>query len=110
MWKLGSCGGPHIVSILMIDTTCSYCVTLHNHAFRDGITRTSFTIIYYLSRHEVGVTGNILIAGTVHRIVLVHDICLKILYSFNISGMDEATLLKFGSSMAGFAPGMKNFP
>ena len=24
MWKLGSCGGPHIVSILMIDTTCLY--------------------------------------------------------------------------------------
>ena len=23
LWKLGSCGGPHIVSILMIDTTCS---------------------------------------------------------------------------------------
>ena len=22
MWKLGSCGGPHVVSILMIDTTC----------------------------------------------------------------------------------------
>ena len=28
MWKLGSFGGPHIVSILMIDTTCfSYFAT-----------------------------------------------------------------------------------
>ena len=24
LWKLGSCGGSHIVSILMIDTTCLY--------------------------------------------------------------------------------------
>ena len=29
MWKLGSCGGPHIVSILMIDTTCSTCQCFH---------------------------------------------------------------------------------
>jgi len=30
LWKLGSCGGPHIVSILMIDTTCLFytCVNI----------------------------------------------------------------------------------
>jgi len=52
----------------------------------------------------VGVAGNILMLGTVyaitrylHGIVPVSGICLSAnLNSFNISGMDEAALFKFG--------------
>jgi len=33
-----------------------------------------FTFTYYLPRHEVGVAGNILIAGTVDGICTVHGI------------------------------------
>jgi len=50
---------------------------------------------FYLPRHDVGVAGNILIAGTVHGICPV-SVCLQIKNPFNISGMDEATLIKFG--------------
>ena len=42
----------------------------------------------------MGVAGNILIAGTMHCIVPVY-VCLQILNSFNMSGMDGATLFKF---------------
>jgi len=51
------------------------------------------------ARHEVGVTGNILMLVTLFSIVSVSGIlslCLQILNSLNISGMDEATLFKFG--------------
>jgi len=59
---------------------------------------------HYLPRREVGVAGNILMLGTVyaitrylHGIVPVSGICLSAnLNSFNISGMDEAALFKFG--------------
>ena len=47
-----------------------------------------------LPRHEVAVAGNVLMSGTVHGISTV-SVCLQISNSFN-SGMDEATLFKFG--------------
>jgi len=43
---------------------------------------------YYLLRHKVGVAGNALMLRT--------GICFTILNSFNISGMDETMLIKFG--------------
>jgi len=49
---------------------------------------------YYLPCHKVGVAGNILMLRTMHGIVPVSAICLSVL---NISGMDEATLIKFGN-------------
>jgi len=68
----------------------------------------------------VGVAGNILIAGTVHGICPVHGIipvhsnsvCLQILNPFNVSGIDEATLFKFGKWVKydRVSPGVKNFP
>ena len=49
----------------------------------------------YLLRHKVCMAGNVLMLATVHRIVPV-SVCLQILNSFSISGMDEAMLFKFG--------------
>jgi len=54
----------------------------------------------------------------VHGIVLEHclSVCpsvqLQILNSFNISGMDEAAVFKFGKwvEYGRFTPGVKNFP
>jgi len=49
----------------------------------------------------VGVAGNVLMLGTVHGARYLHGIrpvsvCLQIINTCNISGMDEATLFKFG--------------
>jgi len=50
---------------------------------------THVLVNYYLPCHEVGMAGNVLM-------LLVVSVCLQILNSFNVSGMDEATLFKFG--------------
>ena len=63
-------------------------------------------LYFYLPRHKVGVAGNVLMSETVHGICTASlrcpvsvsmSVCLQILSSFNIYGMDKATSLKFGN-------------
>jgi len=71
--------------------------------------------VHYLPRHEVDVAGNILLSGTVHGICTVSfrylSVC-KFKPPFNISGMDAATLFKFGKWIGTASPTarMKNSP
>jgi len=69
-------------------------------------------LVHYLPRHKVDVVGNDLMA-TVHGICTVSlwcpvSVCLQILNSVNISGMDEAhQIWQMGQVWQGL---VKNFP
>ena len=62
---------------------------------------TCYAFNCYLPCHEVGVACNVLMSGTVHGICTGFVrcpvfVCLQIINFVNISGMDEATFVKFG--------------
>ena len=67
-----------------------------------------FDLDFYLPRYEASVADNISMSGTVHGVRYL-SVCLQILNSFNVSGIDEvrSSNLANGSSMEGFTRGEK---
>jgi len=72
-------------------------------------------LCFYRPRHEVGIAGIVLKSIAVSvclYCVCLLGICLQIVNSFSISGMDEAMLFKFGKwvEYGRVHPGGEKFP